>query len=358
MPKYKLILLFLLLTVVSPLKITGQDFPEILEKYRNALISLTVEIQNVENGQIEKGNGTGFLISSNGFILTANHVVKIDDKKVIRSIKGRVGDLYSEPEFDLEIVENIEKYDIVLLRFKSDNSTPYTAVPLGNSRDVKLGQKLFAIGFSAPFDLNYHLSEGLYNGRQGTLWMTDTPSNKGESGSPVFSALTGRVVAIKNSAAIGGQGTNFLTPLYLAGDVVRVHTGLEMVDPKPTILGFIVTFETGSNPKDSALKVGTSIEKDGQKIGEILGLGDDEQWGEGHTVSTQIPLSNPLPIDQCSNLRIVVDKTHRFQWDVRFRVEAKISDGRTIPVLSTTKTYRLGNKNDNTPAIERLNCLQ
>lgn len=168
----------------------------------------------------QEGQGSGFIIDERGYILTNNHVVakaqKLtvtlgDGKKVAASLVGR--DLSS----DLAIIQ-IPK-----------NMVSAVAT-LGNSDNVKVGQKAIAIG--NPFGLSQTLTTGIISalnreirGESGDtlagLIQTDAPINPGNSGGPLLNS-NGEVIGINTaifSLSGGYQGIGFAIPINKAKEV-------------------------------------------------------------------------------------------------------------------------------------------
>jgi hypothetical protein len=350
--------------IFSAQQATGQDCNGLSSTYKETVVSLKVEKETIETGAIVKEWGTGFVISPRGYVLTANHLLTVSDPAKVRivSIKGSLGALDGE-YLDLVFEEGIEKWDIALLKFK--NNKTYLTVPLGNPHGVDEDQRLCSLSFSAPLKLDYHLSDGVFSNRQDGFWFTQMPSNMGESGAPVFSSITKRVVAMKYGTITGPvqvNGVFKLTPLNFAKNMVEEHTGITMTDdvPKPvTIKSIDITYITGSNAKEASVEVKTSLQLNGQEIGRIAdGVGFNERWKKGRSFTREITLKEPIPYDQCGGLRVIVNKTGMYQWDVSFRVVGKLSDGKTIQLLNTTQTYKLGDGDNYDPAVESLSCAK
>ena len=173
----------------------------------------------------KEGQGSGFLIDSNGYILTNNHVVakaqKItvtmaNGKKIPASLIGR------DPTSDLAVIKISPRYvDIV--------------ATLGDSDEVRVGQKAIAIG--NPFGLSHTLTTGIISalnrgirtedGNQiDDLIQTDAAINPGNSGGPLLNS-NGEVIGINTaiySLSGGYQGIGFAIPVnrakYVASQLI------------------------------------------------------------------------------------------------------------------------------------------
>jgi len=162
--------------------------------------------------------GSGFIISSDGYILTNNHVVSGAEKVVVR--------LSDRRELDAKVVGTDDKSDVALLKV---NATGLPAVAIGDSSKLKPGQWVVAIG--SPFAMDHSVTHGVvsYVGRSSQseryvpFIQTDVPINRGNSGGPLFN-LDGQVVGINSqiySNTGGYMGVSFSVPINLAMNTVE-----------------------------------------------------------------------------------------------------------------------------------------
>lgn len=165
--------------------------------------------------------GSGFIISSDGYILTNNHVVDHADKVTVR--------LQDRRTLTAKVVGTDPTYDIALLKVDAGGSLP--AVHIGDSRTLKPGQWVLAIG--SPFGFDYTVTQGIVSavGRNlggqdqpyTSFIQTDVPINRGNSGGPLFD-LQGRVVGI-NSQIYSNTGdylgVSFSIPIDVAMNAVQ-----------------------------------------------------------------------------------------------------------------------------------------
>ena len=193
--------------------------PQIPEIFRHFFgMPLGPQFQQPDRGG--ESLGSGFIISSDGYILTNNHVVDNAD-----SVKVHLSD---HRTFTAKVVGTDKIYDIALLKV---NATGLPTVQIGNSDALQPGQWVVAIG--SPFGLDHSVSAGIvsYVGR--TLGsqdqpavpfiQTDVPINRGNSGGPLFN-LAGQVVGINSqifSTSGGAMGLSFSIPINLAMDAVH-----------------------------------------------------------------------------------------------------------------------------------------
>jgi serine protease Do len=164
--------------------------------------------------------GSGFIISADGYVITNNHVVEDADTVTVR--------LQDRRTLDAKVVGTDPKYDIALLKV-SAGSLP--AVAIGDSRALKAGQWVLAIG--SPFGFDYTVTQGIVSavGRNlgsrdqpyTSFIQTDVPINRGNSGGPLFD-LAGKVVGVNSqiySSTGGYQGVAFSIPIDVAMDAVQ-----------------------------------------------------------------------------------------------------------------------------------------
>ncbi len=164
--------------------------------------------------------GSGFIISNDGYILTNNHVVDHADTVTVR--------LQDRRTLTAKVVGTDPTYDIALLKVDAGGNLP--AVAVGDSRMLKPGQWVLAIG--SPFGFDYTVTQGIVSAVGRNLGsqdqsdtpfiQTDVPINRGNSGGPLFN-LQGQVVGINSqiySDTGGYQGVAFSIPIDIAMNVV------------------------------------------------------------------------------------------------------------------------------------------
>jgi serine protease Do len=165
--------------------------------------------------------GSGFIISSDGYILTNNHVVDHADVVTVR--------LQDRRTLTAKVIGTDPTYDIAVLKVDAGGSLP--AVSLGDSRSLKPGQWVLAIG--SPFGFDYTVTQGIVSavgrnlGQQDQPYtsfiQTDVPINRGNSGGPLFD-LQGRVVGVNSqiySNTGDYMGVSFSIPIDVAMNAVQ-----------------------------------------------------------------------------------------------------------------------------------------
>jgi serine protease Do len=182
------------------------------------------------------GQGSGFIVSSDGYILTNHHVVGDTTKVTVRFHDGR--------ELVAKVVGSDSQSDVAVIKVDAKN---LTILPLGDSTTTEVGEWVLASG--APFGLTQTLTAGIVSavGRNSVgitnyenFIQTDAAINPGNSGGPLVN-LRGEVIGI-NTAIFskngGSVGLGFAIPIDMAkqvydqiishGSVVRGYLGVRI----------------------------------------------------------------------------------------------------------------------------------
>ena len=294
---------------------TLADFTGLVGRVRPAVVSVTNELKAeaaADEGGMQtpfgmmpqqhahpvEARGSGFIIDPDGVIVTNNHVVK-DAKSVSVTLDDGT-------ELPAKIIGHDERTDLAVLRVEAGHKLPY--VQLGDSRDVKVGEWVVAMG--NPFGLGGTVTAGIVSARGRDIGsgpyddflQIDAPINRGNSGGPLFTQ-DGRVVGVNTailSPSGGSIGIGFAIPsdmvksvvaqLEASGHVTRGYLGVQaqMVSPEmasalnlpkrsPTQAGALVAeVEPDSPAAKAGLKAGDVITAvDGKSIGNPRDLALD-----------------------------------------------------------------------------------
>lgn len=158
--------------------------------------------------------GSGFIISSDGYVMTNDHVVRNADEIIVR--------LSDRREYQAELIGGDPQSDIALLKIESDEDLP--VVSIGESSALKVGEWVLAIG--SPFGFEHSVTAGIVSAKGRSLpqenyvpfIQTDVAINPGNSGGPLFN-LDGQVVGVNShifSRTGGFMGLSFAIPIELA----------------------------------------------------------------------------------------------------------------------------------------------
>ena len=168
-------------------------------------------------GMPVQGLGSGFIIASDGHLVTNHHVVDGAEKITVK--------LNDKREFLAKVIGSDPQSDIALLKIDAKD---LPTVTIGDADRLKVGQWVFAIG--APFGLERTATKGIVSALGRSLpndayvpfIQTDVPINPGNSGGPLFD-LHGQVVGVNSqifSRSGGYMGLSFAIPASVALDVV------------------------------------------------------------------------------------------------------------------------------------------
>jgi S1-C subfamily serine protease len=231
-PIQYLSLVFLVQLVWLPLG-AAQHCIHAEKDYRKAVVHIKVEKTHKITGAIDEVEGTGLIVSPRGYLITNNHVVQQDADIDHIDITGAIASRDRLHTTLLPIAHDAQ-LDLALLQFK-DSSEVYQRVQIGDPFSLGPGTRLCSLGF--PEEQEFHYSDGTLGGTTAIngWWSTDMPSNRGESGAPVFSDITGKVVAIKVAGYPGAQNLNLLIPINLANTLLLIAGNNGRPDPSAAV---------------------------------------------------------------------------------------------------------------------------
>ena len=247
-----------------------------------------------------RGQGSGFIISEDGYIITNNHVVENATRLTVRLLDRR--------SFEAEIIGRDPNTDIAIIKIDADG---LPAVSLGNSDDVRIGEWVLAIGnplgeafsFTVTAGIVSATGRGLQGLQQEQLYriqdfiQTDAVINPGNSGGPLVN-IQGQVIGV-NSAIASPTGTytgyGFAIPINLArivseqliatGKVTRAILGIQIREVTAEDAEYVgldsifgVTIQDYSSDADSPAQLAglqygdVIIELDGEHVSYVAQL--------------------------------------------------------------------------------------
>jgi|CXWL01.1.fsa_nt_gi S1-C subfamily serine protease len=200
---------------------------ELFENSRDSVVFITTR-QRVMDAwtrnifSVPSGTGSGFIWDDNGHIITNLHVIKGASEATVRLADGR--------DYKASLVGASPAHDIAVLKIGIGFQRP-VPVPLGTSHDLKVGQKVFAIG--NPFGLDWTLTTGIVSALDRSLpsgdgstidnlIQTDAAINPGNSGGPLLDSA-GRLIGINTaiySPSGASAGIGFSVPVDTVNRVV------------------------------------------------------------------------------------------------------------------------------------------
>ena len=158
--------------------------------------------------------GSGFIISSDGLLVTNNHVIENADEIKIEMLNGEI--------LEAKVLGTDPKTDVALLKVESKNKLPF--VEFGNSDDSRVGDWVLAIG--NPLGQGFSVSAGIISARGRDLQgpyddfiQTDAAINRGNSGGPLFNT-SGKVIGV-NTAILSPNGGSIGIGFSMSSVVVQ-----------------------------------------------------------------------------------------------------------------------------------------
>jgi len=243
--------------------------------------------QRPDDEPVQRGVGSGFILSADGYVMTNAHVVKGADEVMVT--------LTDKREFKAKIIGSDERTDIALVKIDA-NGLPF--VKLGDVNRLKVGEWVLAIG--SPFNLDNTVTAGIVSAKQRDtgdylpLIQTDVAVNPGNSGGPLIN-MRGEVVGINSqiySRSGGYMGISFAIPideakavadqLRATGRVVRGRIGVQIA-PVTKDVAESIGLGRPIGTLVRSVEAGGPAEKAGVEPGDIITKVDGrsvERWSE------------------------------------------------------------------------------
>lgn len=260
----------------------------VYDRYNESVVNITTEVVNI-NWFLEPvpqsgGSGSGSIIDSRGYVLTNHHVVKEAFKLFVNLADGS--------QYEARLIGADPQNDLAVIKFDPPAGLALKPIPFGNSKGLRVGQKVLAIG--NPFGLERTLTKGIVSGLGRPIQkdetrvlqdmiQTDASINPGNSGGPLFNAR-GDMIGINTmiySPSGGSVGIGFAIPVNTAvrivpelisqGRVIRGWIDVEALQLFPALVSYLEREGRGSPVGKgllvSQVKSGSSAEKAGLKGG-------------------------------------------------------------------------------------------
>ena len=324
---------------------------DVYGRLNEAVVNITTEIVAVnwfmEPVPQDGGSGSGSIIDSRGYVLTNNHVVKGAYKLYVNLADGS--------RYEAKVVGTDPESDLAVIKFTPPKGPSLGTIPFGDSSNLKVGQRVLAIG--NPFGLERTLTVGIVSGlgrpvqEDNTtilrdMIQTDASINPGNSGGPLLNSR-GEMIGVNTmiySPSGGSVGVGFAIPVSTAKRIVpqlikdgKVTRGTievdgvqlfpELVDymkqngyPVPVDKGLLVSqAKRGGNADRAGIRGGTTavrygrsvfyvggdiiVAVDGAPVGSLAefyaALEDNrpgdrvnvELWRNGKKISVEVPLA-------------------------------------------------------------------
>jgi serine protease Do len=225
------------------------DFADIVQRVNPAVVNITVlegpgdsrtrSTDESDGPGPRRGEGSGFIVDAQGFILTNHHVVASPSR-----IRVRLAD---KREFTATLVGSDPATDLALLKI---GALGLPTVPLGDSDRLRVGEWVCAIG--NPYRFDHSVTVGVVSSKGRKIYdpsfdayiQTDAAINPGNSGGPLVN-VAGEVIGINSAVSLQGQGIGFAVPINVARDVLaqlrsqgrvtRGYLGIQLQDLDPEL---------------------------------------------------------------------------------------------------------------------------
>ncbi|HHW31379.1 MAG TPA: trypsin-like serine protease [Clostridiaceae bacterium] len=288
-----------------------------------------------QNAAEKWGVGSGVIISSDGYILTNNHVVGGKSKRIIvsladgREVEGVV--LWTEPVLDLAVIKI--------------NLTGLTPIPFGDSNELQVGEPAIAIGNPLGLIFQRTVTSGIISAlnrtikidtEQGPNYMedliqTDASINPGNSGGPLLNSK-GQVIGINTIKVTSAEAIGFAIPINVAIPVIKqfIERG-EFIEPYLGIFAYdkeIIPYVNKNISVDNGIYV-ANVDKNGPAFQKGIDVGCIIRQVDGRDINTMIQLRTYLYSKRPGD---VINVTHISKKDgkivtVPIRLAAKERDG-------------------------------
>ncbi len=277
----------------------------------------TTDVYDFFGGKTTKqSEGTGFVLTRDGYILTNKHVVSDSNARyTVITSKGE--------SYPAKVVAKDPFNDLAAIKIKASN---LKEVKIGNVNDLKVGQRVIAIG-NALGEFQNSVTAGIVSGKGRALAVsdalgaaqerlenviqTDAAINQGNSGGPLIN-LDGQVVGINTAMVSGGQTIGFALPINIIypvdtfinnlkekGKIIRPMIGVSYIpvtkelaslNELPVNYGALIYKGEGLG---SAVVSGGPADKAGIKEGDIIIKVNDEKIDENQSLSLLIQKYQP-----------------------------------------------------------------
>jgi serine protease Do len=294
------------------------------------------EEPNKKKPKRSQSMGSGFVYSSNGYIITNHHVIADADQIIVK--------LNDKRELDAKLIGSDPSSDIALLKIKAKNLKP---VKIGKSENVKVGQWVLAIG--SPFGFESTVTAGIVsaigrslpNDNYVPFIQTDVAINPGNSGGPLFN-LNGEVIGINAqifSRSGGFMGLSFAIPMDVADNVVtqikksgKVSRGWLGVYIQEVTNNLAKSFgmKNPSGALISKIISGGPASKSDLKVGDIILKFDNKKID---TSSSLPPIVGNTRVGKNVNIEILRNGKRK---KIKFKVEE-------LPVQTASKNIKKNN---------------
>jgi S1-C subfamily serine protease len=272
-----------------------------------SVVNIEVKNRRGKHGPEMRGNGSGFIFTPDGFILTNSHVVHGASSLTVTTTEGRT--------FNADLLGDDPSTDLAVIRI---GAPKLVSAKLGDSRSIRVGQLVVAIG--NPYGFQTTVTAGVVSAlgrslrsQSGRLIddviQTDAALNPGNSGGPLV-ASNGEVIGVNTAIILPAQGICFATGINTAkfvvgqllkhGKVKRGSLGLggaNIMLPRRWVRFHNLTLEAGIQV--ISIEPGSPADSAGLRQGDII-IGFDTypvvSIDDLHRLLTEARVGKPAPL--------------------------------------------------------------
>ncbi len=270
--------------------------------------------QQQQRSEPVRSLGSGFIISSDGYILTNAHVIDGADKITVR--------MPDRQEYTAKVIGKDKRTDIALIKIDATN---LPVAPIGNSDNIQVGEWVLAIG--EPFGLDHTATHGIVSAIGRDLpdesyvpfIQTDAPVNPGNSGGPLIDT-NGKVIGINSqiyTKSGGFMGISFAIPINVAmnivdqlkatGSVTRGYLGV-LIQPISNELAKSFGMSNTKGALVAKVEPNTPAEKAGLKSGDVILKFNGKEISRSGELPIMVGMA---PIGKPATLTVLRDGTER-----------------------------------------------
>jgi len=292
----------------------GDVIADVAQKVGPSVVSIVTQQQATVNSvyygaqtQTSRAAGTGFIIDTNGLILTNKHVVP-DGTSTVEVVTAD-GTKYE----NVKIIGRDPLNDLAVLQVA--NPKNFKAVNLGNSDDVRTGQKVIAIG-NALGQFQNTVTSGIISGmgrpieagdesggageELTNLFQTDAAINSGNSGGPLLN-FNGEVIGINTAVAADAENIGFSIPINeakgiissvkITGKISRPYIGVQYTMLTPDVAKQLdISVQQGAyvSTQPGSVVTGSPAEKAGLAAGDVITAINGKQLDEKTSLTSAV----------------------------------------------------------------------
>ncbi len=249
---------------------------------------------------IAMGQGSGFIVSPDGYIITNNHVVGDMDKVQVTLADGR--------RFEAKLIGTDPQTEVALIKIDAKD---LPCLPIGDSDALRVGDWVLAIG--SPFGLSHSVTSGIVSARgRGNVGIvdyadfiqTDAAINPGNSGGPLLN-MRGEVVGMNTailSPSGGNNGIGFAIPMNMVqkiadqlrekGSVTRGYLGIGIQDLTPELAKWF-NLDVGQGVLVAQVAPDSPAERAGLKRDDVIVEMNGRPVGESGAFRSHVATTTP-----------------------------------------------------------------